>query len=213
MSTLSVQTVIIFLLITFAYCDNITSYDRSARTVKYCIAINNRTQNTEDLVGTWYTIYKYVYGITPNGGDYCATTTLTKPTREELDAYKTKYNLTNETFTFNDGAVLSSQLQGKLKGLFVGNKTAKYYFLDTKSSMRLMGMYEVVTFKPINNDYLIFYQCNMRGHVKYLWSRKRDQTEDELEKALQGVYELAGLSKQRYCTPKRVVSSTTEYFK
>ncbi|XP_073955093.1 uncharacterized protein [Choristoneura fumiferana] len=185
----------------------VTILDKAMKTVNYCIHMNNETLSSNQLSGTWYSVYKFALTLNLVDTSECPMNIFTKPTKEELDEYKTKYDIKNETFSFDDYPLLV--WDGRLKGIVVGNTKAKYYFLEPKSTMRLSGMYEVMVFRPISDEYLIFYECSLRGHVKWLWSRRNNQTDEEIVNVVKGIKEVANKETQRFCAK---LKEEEEYF-
>lgn len=188
--------IITVLLIKVVFSE-VTLLDKAMGTVNYCIYMNNGTLSSNQLSGIWYAVYKFALMSNLVGTSECPTVTFTKPTKEEVDKYKAKYDIKNEPFSFDDDPLLVSERDGKLKGIVVGHTSAKYYFLEPKSVMRLSGMYEVKAYRPVSDEYLIFYDCSLRGHVKWLWSKRNNQTDEEIDRVVAGIKEVADEETQR----------------
>lgn len=163
-----------------------------------CIAKNNGTISNDYLLGTWFKIYQF-HHLGPIPTCSCPNVTITRPTEEELREYTEKFRTVDLPHKIGDNAVVVDR--GYIKGLVLGSSEAKTYIIDPHSKMRsnLEG-YEVYVYKRVNNKYMLFWQCCLRGHVKWLVTRDRNAPEAEMQKIIwdrpEITYKTTGV---RYC--------------
>lgn len=150
---------------------------------KDCIAKNNSTTMSNDfLFGTWYKIYKFIH-LGPYPTCSCLNVTFSRPTEEELKGYRDKYGSVNLPHEIDDDAVLEDI--NYMKGLLLGGSVTKTYIIDPESVMvNNLNGYEVNVYRRVNDKYMIYWQCALRGHVKWLLTRDPNAPEVELQKII-----------------------------
>ena len=163
-----------------------------------CIARNNGTIPNDFLLGTWYKIYNFIH-LGPYPTCSCPNVTFTRPTVEELREYREKFRTIDLPHAIGDDAVVADR--GYIKGLVLGGAETKTYIIDPHSVMRSNEEgYEVYVFRRINDKYMLFWQCCLRGHVKWLLTRDRHALESEMQKIIRErpevTYKANGV---RYC--------------
>ncbi|KAJ8716861.1 hypothetical protein PYW07_003488 [Mythimna separata] len=109
--------------------------------------------------------------------------TFTRPTEEELRGYREKYNSVDLPHDISEDAVLIDKTI-YTKGLLLGGSEAKTYVLAPDSAMRNVEGYEVYVYKRVNDNYMLFWQCSFRGHVKWLLTRDPKASEAEMQKII-----------------------------
>ncbi|KAJ8723101.1 hypothetical protein PYW08_003013 [Mythimna loreyi] len=165
---------------------------------KDCIAKNNGTTSNDYLLGTWFKIYQF-HHLGPYPTCSCLNVTFNRPTNEEIRSYREKYNSVDLPNNIGEDAVVVDR-KFYTKGLLLGNSEAKTYILDSHSAIRLLEGYEVHVYKRINNKYMLFWQCCLRGHVKWLLTRDQNSSEAEMQQIIRDTPEITHKNTGvRYC--------------
>lgn len=147
-----------------------------------CIASNNGTISNDFLLGTWYKIYKFIH-LGPYPTCSCPNVTFSRPTEEELRGYREKFRPIDLPHEIGDDAVVADR--GYIKGLVLGGAETKTYIIDPKSVIRSNEEgYEVHVFRRISDKYMLWWQCSLRGHEKWLLTRDRHAPEVEMKKII-----------------------------
>ncbi|CAH2084411.1 unnamed protein product [Euphydryas editha] len=134
--------------------------------------VNTYTDDLDNdfLIGTWYEIYKFTsVHLLPSHA--CTSIVITKPSRTEVQKYVDAYKLDNP-FSFDDNPVLLER-DGRWKGMILGRKTVKFFIYDPDTTSYKPDFYGAKVYEKVNDDYILFQECNMRGHMKWLLSRKK----------------------------------------
>lgn len=167
---------------------------------KQCIADNNEAWSNDNLIGTWYLIWKFELfgGLVPSSS--CPERNYTKPTADEIQQYKNKYNDPNLPYNVDDNPVLVKD-QSVVDGLIIGHNIAKFYVLTPNTTMVLnMDGYAVDAYRLLTPKYIMYTQCALRGHVRWLMTSDRHAPVDEMEELIKNTPELNHLnSGQRFC--------------
>ncbi|KAJ0183523.1 hypothetical protein K1T71_001499 [Dendrolimus kikuchii] len=122
---------------------------------------NNQNFSNDFLIGAWYQVYELISSFLPPI-KYCPTMIFTRASRAKVEKYEKKYK------KYTDG-LLAGRLQKKI------------YVLDPKSVMVIHGGFKLYTFKKLNENYVIFWKCEMMGDIFSLLSKYRNATDVELD--------------------------------
>lgn len=173
-------------------------------TSRQCIATYNKDFDNELLIGKWYYVYKFSLFLNLLPSSSCKEVSFERPTAEDLTDYKNYFNKDEMPYSFADDSiefsVLNSGSTGNkfFNGLFLGGREAKF-FIRHPVNKADPETYDVRVFRYINDDYLIHEECALRGHTRWLISRKRNPTDEELQTIINSQYDLRRLESQKYC--------------
>ncbi|XP_075982455.1 uncharacterized protein LOC142980761 [Anticarsia gemmatalis] len=173
-----------------------------------CTDTYKETIQRDYLLGDWYLVYEFTLFGTTLPSINCPNSTFTIPTAEEIKAYKDKYDSAGFPFTIDDNSVLyeenkNSQYTSAKVGLYAGDAEAKYFVLDPKSPGLLnMYGYEVEIYNRVNDNFMFYQRCAMRGHHRMLFSRNKDAPHEEMLAIINSHPEVKRMNARRYCTPR-----------
>lgn len=172
-------------------------------TSRQCLALYNKDFSNEFLIGTWYYVYKFSLWLNLPASSICREVTFQRPTTEDLTNYRNYFNRSDMPYSFDDDSVGFSVVNSGpgdtfFAGLFLGGKEAKFFVRHPANNVD-RETYDVRAFRYVNDDFVIHEDCAMGGHTRWLISRKRNPTNEELQKIIDNEYDLKRLESQKYC--------------
>ncbi|KPI95946.1 hypothetical protein RR46_11659 [Papilio xuthus] len=174
-------------------------------TTRVCLATYNKDFNNELLLGKWYYVYKFSIWLNLPPSRSCNEVSFQRPTNEDLNNYKNYFNKNDMPYSFEDDSIAFSVLNTDppdnkfFDGLFLGGREAKFFVRHPVNNAN-RETYDVRVFRYINDEYLIHEDCALRGHTRWLISRKRNPTDEELQKIIASQYDLRRLESQKHCS-------------
>ncbi|XP_047531412.1 uncharacterized protein LOC125067077 [Vanessa atalanta] len=164
-----------------------------------CINTYSEPLDNDFLIGTWYDVYKFAIILNLIPSSSCVKTVITKAPPSDVQRYVDAYKLENP-YSFNDNPILLDRHNGQFKSMIMGHNQAKFLVYDPETTYFLEDRYEARVYMKVNDDYMLFHQCSLRGHQKWLLSRKNSTTIEELDAVLKSIQsEVRNLETQRYC--------------
>ncbi|XP_045449922.1 uncharacterized protein LOC123658596 [Melitaea cinxia] len=164
--------------------------------------INRHTDDVDNdfLLGTWYTVYRFSKSLVSSIPTRdCAPRTFTKPTPEQLQLYINYYNSDNP-YSFDDNPVLVKDTTWLRDGMIMGKKAAKFFVHSAEYNYHDKSIYAVQIYEKINDDYILYQQCMMRGNTKWLLSRKNSSRYEDVAEVLQTIEpRIRWYDSQRFC--------------
>ncbi|KOB75071.1 Uncharacterized protein OBRU01_08469 [Operophtera brumata] len=129
----------------------------------------------------------------------CAELNFTKPTADIVQEYKNKYNDPDLPYNIDDNPVLVNDGYA-VEGLVFGHNIAKFYVLtpNTTSPLNWDG-YAVYAYRQLAPKYIMYTECALRGHSRWLLTTDRYAPVDEIQDLIKKTPELNHLAGQRYC--------------
>ena len=183
---------IVFLCLKGAYSSSLTEVQQD------CIKKYSSSASNDDLIGTWYSVYKFALFLNLLPSSTCPNTTIVKANRSEIQRYSEAYGPDNP-YSFNDNAVLVNE-DNSFYGMLMGNTQTRFYVFDPTSVFHKKDRVDAKVYLKINDDYMLYHNCALRGHERWLLSRRRDQTTEEIEQVLKSISsEVGRMETQRYC--------------
>ncbi|KAF9801984.1 hypothetical protein SFRURICE_004235 [Spodoptera frugiperda] len=163
-----------------------------------CMAKNNGTTTNDYLIGTWYFVYQFDH-IGPIPTCTCPNITFTRPTEEGLSGYRAKYGRYDLPHNITEDSLVADKGY-HMKGLLLGGLETKTYILDPKSHM-IGGLdgYEVMVYRRIDEKFAFFWRCALRGHVRWLMTKDRNATDEEMQLAIKDRREVFNKGIRKYC--------------
>ncbi|KOB51887.1 Uncharacterized protein OBRU01_26958, partial [Operophtera brumata] len=135
---------------------------------KECIAENSEAWSNDNLIGTWYKMWKFTLmgGMVPFVS--CAEFNFTRPTADIVQEYKNKYNDPDLPYNIDNNPVLVNDGYA-VEGLVFGHNIAKFYVLtpNTTSPLNWDG-YAVYAYRQLAPKYIMYTECALRGHSRWL---------------------------------------------
>lgn len=164
-----------------------------------CIKDYPKNFENEFLIGTWYHVVTFSLFINPLPTSQCSYYQVSKTNQTERDRYKDAYTLDNP-YSLDDNPYHVVRSTEDHFGVIMGNKQTKFYVFDPKSFYFKKDLYKVHIFERTKFDeFIIYHECNMRGHTKYLWSRKRQPTNEEVKAIIDSDPDLKNKVAKRFC--------------
>lgn len=161
-----------------------------------CLDAHNETLSNDFLIGKWYKLFEFTGSVLAPSKS-CPTMEFTRPTRKHLDVYRQKYNITEKPFSFDESSLVLKE--NRMTGLVMGNNETKFYVLDPKEVMVIHEVFKTFVFKRLNENYVIYFHCEMRGNVVWLLSRYRNVTDVETDGIINNTPIFRNKKVQRYC--------------
>lgn len=166
---------------------------------KACIAENSEDWSNDNLIGTWYKIWKFTLfgGLVPSQS--CLELIFTRPTPDIVQEYKNKYNDPALPYNIDDNPMLLNDGY-HLDGLLFGHNIAKFFVLtpNTTGILNWDG-YAVNAYRQLTPKYIMYTECALRGHTRWLLTNDRFAPVTEIEELIKITPELNRLDQQRYC--------------
>ncbi|XP_046978200.1 uncharacterized protein LOC124543918 [Vanessa cardui] len=171
----------------------------SAEVEQACINTYSEPFDNDFLIGTWYEVYKFAFFLNLVPSLTCTKIVITKANSSEVQRYIDAYESENP-FSFDDNPILMDRSNGQFKGMIMGNNQAKFFIYDPKSVFFWEDRYDARVYMKVNDDYMLYHQCALRGHQKWLLSRKNSTTVEELDAVIKSIQsEVRNLETQRFC--------------
>lgn len=166
---------------------------------KACIAENSEDWSNDNLIGTWYKIWKFTLfgGLVPS--HTCPELIFTRPTPDIVQEYKNKYNDPALPYNIDDNPMLLNDGY-HLDGLLFGHNIAKFFVLTPNTTALLnWDGYAVNAYRQLTPKYIMYTECALRGHTRWLLTNDRFAPVTEIEELIKITPELNRLDQQRYC--------------
>nr|XP_026496276.1 uncharacterized protein LOC113400821 [Vanessa tameamea] len=164
-----------------------------------CINRYSEPFDNNFLIGTWYDVYKFAIFLNLVPSSSCTKTVMTKASPSDVQRYVDAYKSKNP-YSFDDNPILLDRHNGKYKSMIMGHNQVKFLIYDPESVFFSEDSYEARVYTKVNDDYMLFHKCSLRGHQKWLMSRKNSTTIEELDAVLKSIQsEIRNLETQRYC--------------
>ncbi|KPJ16041.1 hypothetical protein RR48_05996 [Papilio machaon] len=85
-----------------------------------------------------------------------------------------------------------------LDGLLLGGREAKF-FISHPVNKPNPEAYEIRIFRYVNDEFMIYEECSLSGFTRWLISRNRNPTDEELQKIIASENDLKRLDSQKFC--------------
>ncbi|XP_028165201.1 uncharacterized protein LOC114356308 [Ostrinia furnacalis] len=166
--------------------------------------VNKKTNkvlfNSELMLGQWFKVVSFTPSLDFRT-EYCNRINFTKPTQEEMASYKQKYNNQSAPYNIDENPVRVKDSSTLIDGMIVGGTRAKFYLLDPKSVLGDIDGYVAQVYRPINEKFVLTYDCRLRLNFIDLLSREKIPKEEELKAAIAKVKNLKKMGRYRFCAP------------
>lgn len=188
------------ILISRVSCD-VTTYRPIPDTSRICLATYEGWFDNKFLLGTWYNVYFFTTRANLPGSTECREILFRRPSQKELMLYKTTYNSTGMPYSFEEDSILYSDVRKVLyTGLLIGRREAKFFLRNPPVRSIYRERYDVIVLRHINENFIVYEECNMRGD-KWLMSKIKYPSDDDLQTIINSQRDLKELENQKYCTP------------
>ncbi|XP_041979933.1 uncharacterized protein LOC121733673 [Aricia agestis] len=164
-----------------------------------CAAENAEVLDNDFMVGTWYEVYRFAMWLNLPPSISCVNIKITEAPSDEVERYRTAHG-EDEALKFDTKPVLFDRHDGYYKGMLTGSSQAKFLAWDPSKIFFETEKYEGQVYKKVNDDYMLFHTCAL-PNFKTLLSRRRDQTEEELQQVIATIEEVQRMETQRFCAP------------
>ncbi|XP_050348926.1 uncharacterized protein LOC126772569 [Nymphalis io] len=183
-------------ILVFAVFGNVISLTEVEQS---CINTYSEHFDNVFLIGTWYNVYKFAIILDLLPSSSCIKTEIKKAPPSDVQKYVDAYKL-NNPYSFDENPILMDRNSGQFKGMLMGNNQAKFFVYDPETIYFREDRYEARVYMKVNNDYMLFHQCSLRGNQKWLLSRKNSTTTEELNAVLKSINsEVKSLETQKFC--------------
>ncbi|XP_046977910.1 uncharacterized protein LOC124543689 [Vanessa cardui] len=184
---------IIIVFVIFGYVIALTDVEQA------CINRYSEPLDNNFLIGTWYEVYKFALFLNLVPSPSCVKIVITKASPSDVQRYINAYRLENP-YSFDDNPILLDRYHGKFKGMVIGHKQAKFFVYDPESVFFSELKYDARVYMKVNDDYMLFLQCSLRGHQKWLLSRKNSTTVEELDAVIKSIHpHVINMETQKFC--------------
>lgn len=179
------------ILIYFRYVISLSDVDRA------CANTYSDAASNDDLLGTWYDVYKFSLNLNLPPTSTCRESVVTRANQSEVQRYSKAYRLDNP-YSFDDNPVLMND--DYFFGMLMGKTETRFYIYDPNTIFYQEDRYEARVYRKVNEEYMLYHRCAMRGHEKWLVSKKRNPSTAELNEVIKSIEpEVRNLQTQRFC--------------
>ncbi|CAG5028982.1 unnamed protein product [Parnassius apollo] len=161
---------------------------------RICLATFGKRLDNEVLEGYWYKIYHFPESPNPLPSNKTIEIEFKRPTEEELSVYKSYFNLTGMPYSFDEDIVMYRETWNKYyTGLLFGNREAKIFLQQPETFYTGPEEYDIKVFRYISDNYILFERCFTWGVNKWLMSKSRIPSEEEVQQFINNHSELKAL--------------------
>ncbi|CAH0719791.1 unnamed protein product, partial [Brenthis ino] len=179
------------ILIYLTYVVSLSDVDRA------CANTYSDAASNDDLLGTWYDVFKFAHNLNLPPSSSCRESVVTRANQSEVQRYSEAYRL-NNPYSFDDNPVLIND--NFFFGMLMGKTATRFYVSDPNTTFYREDSYEARVYRRINDEYMLFHRCAMRGNVKWLLSKKRNPSTAELNEVIKSIEpEVRDFQTQRFC--------------